>query len=118
MTVLEAGVGTAHAENGQQMRGIAGEYHAIMQVVGQCQCARRVHRAPVQLPLRVHYPDDAQLGIDTLAQGVSRQGLFGRFAPCQLIVDAPDIVWLAVHEHGIARVPVRVEIRQALSGQV
>ncbi|MNF67455.1 hypothetical protein D3C84_492710 [compost metagenome] len=46
------------------------------------------------------------------------QRLLGRFVHGQLVIDAPDIARLAVHQHGVAGVPGGIEKCQAFSRQI
>ena len=117
LRVLEAGVGAAHAEDRQQVGGVAGEDDVAMHIIGQRQRACGVDRAPVHFPRHAGVADHGQLGVDALGQGIDMQCLLGRFARGQLVVQAPDAVRFAVHQDRVARVPFGVEEGQALGRQ-
>ena len=117
LRVLKPGVGPAHAKNGQQVGRIAHKQHAAAAVIGQGEGAGRVHRAPVHLPRRARMAYCRQLRVDALGHRFGGQRLFGCFVGRQLVVNAPDAVGLAVHQHGVAGVPGGVEKRQPFGGQ-
>ena len=116
LRVLEGGVGPTHAEDRQQVRRIAGKQHPADHVVGQRQRAGRIHRRPVHLPGRAGVADHRQLRVDARAHRVGLQRLLGRLTGWQLVVHPPDAMRLAVHQDGVATVPVGVEEGQPLGG--
>ena len=62
--------------------------------------------------------DVAEDGLHAPADVVFAHGLFGALAFMQLVVDAPDVVGLLVHEHGAAGVASGFEEGAALGGEV
>ena len=61
--------------------------------------------------------DHGQLRVNTSLERLGFQSGFGVFTGRQLVVHPPDAVRLAVHEDGVAGVPVGVEEREAFGGQ-
>ena len=60
--------------------------------------------------------DHRQLRVDARAHRVGLQRLLGRLTGWQLVVHPPDAMRLAVHQDGVATVPVGVEEGQPLGG--
>jgi hypothetical protein len=80
--------------------------------------AGAVHRSPHRLPRQVAFADGIEVALHELGDGRRLQRFFGALAGAQLVVDAPDVVGLAVHQHGRAGVPRRVEPGAALGRMV
>ena len=102
--VIEA----AHAEDRHDMRRIPDEDGAAVPVAVQQQRVGRIDRPPFQLPRRVIAAFIQHLlhgGADVLLA----QRLFLVLVVAKLIVDAPDIVGLLMHQHGRSRPRVGVE---------
>ena len=102
--VIEA----AHAEDRHDVRRIPDEDGAAVPVAVQQQRIRRIDRPPFQFPRRVIAAFIQHLlhgGADVLLA----QCLVLVFVVAKLIVDAPDIVGLLMHQHGRSRPRVGVE---------
>ena len=104
--VLEACVGTAHAENRQQMGGIACKNNAAMHIVGQGQGASGIHCAPVHFPFQIAKTDHVQLVLHGFAQVFRFQRFFWGDIGRQLVIKTPNVIGLTVHQNGVAWIPI------------
>ena len=114
--LVEAGTGLSWAAS-KQVRSVTGEDDTAMHKFGQGECAGRVDRRPVHLPLGPRVANHGQLGVNAGLERFGAQRLFGRFARRQLVIHAPNAVRLAVHQDGVAGVPIGVKKGQALGGK-
>ncbi|MNS71152.1 hypothetical protein D3C72_1045090 [compost metagenome] len=112
--VVEARVEPAHAEDRHRVRRVAREHDAAVAVALERHRAGAVHRGPHRLPRQVAFADGVEVALHELGHRRGLQRVFGALAGAQLVVDAPDVVGLAVHQHGRAGVPRRVEPGAAL----
>ena len=113
--VVDARVGAAHAEDRHQVRGVAGEQHAAVAVALQRQRVGLVDAHPDRLPL-ARLAHHLQQAFDARHHVLGLDRLVRVLAVAQLVVDAPDVVGLLVHQHGRAGVAGRVEVGQPLGG--
>ena len=85
---------------GISMRGIAGEQHAAMAIALQRHRAGAVEARSRPARQAVAFADGVQVALHEGAHVLRLHRLFGVLAVAQLVVDAPDVVGLAVHQHG------------------
>ena len=111
--IVETGVQTAHPEDRHQVRGVAGEQHAAMTVVVEREALGVVDGDPQRLPRR-GLADHLEVAAHARQHLLGLDG-FGRvFVVADLVVDAPDVAGLAMHQDGRARIGGRIEPRQPL----
>ncbi|MPL98953.1 hypothetical protein SDC9_45165 [bioreactor metagenome] len=112
MGVGDAVVQPAHAEDRHDMGTVADEDHRALAVVLERQRVGRIDRPPFKLP-RARMADLGQHRGDAVAHDVLAHCLGRVLVIAKLIVDAPDVVGLAVNEHRRAGPAGRVEKRAA-----
>ena len=66
LRILKGGVRASNAKDGQQMCGITREHNAIVDIVGQCERAGRVNRAPIHFPRRAFKANHFELSVNAL----------------------------------------------------
>src|SRR2546426_3156311 len=111
--VLHAAVRAAGAEWRNEMRGIAAEQHAAVAKALHPPALERVDARPLEFEPRVGAEHGAQ----------ARQNPLGPFLllriclRTELEIDTPDVVGLAVQQHGLAGMKRRIEPEPALGGK-
>src|SRR5690606_14760199 len=96
------------------MRGVAGKEDAAMSEAVHALASEGVYAYPFQLYVDIFAKESADAGQDLL-----RFDLFGRVRiPAELEIDAPNVVRLAVQEHGLIGMERRVEPEPALGREV
>jgi len=111
--IVESGVQAPHAEDRHQMRGVAGEQNASVAIVVEREAFCVVDRDPQWLPRRrlTNHPEMALHA----RQHVRRlDRLDGILVVRNLIVDAPDVVRLSVHQNRGTSIGRRIEPCQPL----
>ncbi len=114
LRILYAAVGAARAERRDAVRGVAGEQHIAMAEAVHAQAGKRIDADPFQGELRIRPQQRLH----------ARHHALGRFlgdrigVPAELEVDAPDIVGLAMQQHGLVRVERRIEPEPALGREI
>ena len=87
--IVDAGIGAAHAEDRQKMRGVAGKQHAPVAVIVERERVGLVDADPDRVP-RALLAHHTQQTLDARHDIFRLDRLIGVFAVAQLIVDAPD----------------------------
>ena len=117
VAVLQACIDAANAEDGQQVRSVAGQQNAAMAIIIQGKRICGIDCGPIQLP-RDRMADHAQHGIDAPMQELRLQGPLVRLAIRQAKINAPYAVRLAMNQHIVAGVPSRIEKAQPLGRKI
>jgi hypothetical protein len=111
--IVQARVQAAHAEDRHQVRGVAGEQHAAVAVAGSVRHLALYIEAHSGSPGRV-LADHGEVALHARQDVLRLQRLLRVLVVAQLVVDAPDVVGLAVHQERGAGVGRRVEPGQPL----
>ena len=98
------------------MRGITGEQNAAMAIVGQGHRAGTVHGSPHGLPRQVPFTDGVEVPLNECRYGVGLKRVFGALVRTKLVVDAPDVVGLPMHQHRGTAMPLWVKPGASLGG--
>ncbi|MNS77683.1 hypothetical protein D3C72_1112680 [compost metagenome] len=109
--IIDARVRSAHAEDGYQMGRITREQHGTVPVFFQRQRVGFIDSDPHGMPRR-GFPHHGQQAVHAGRHIFQQHGRLRILVVAQLIVDAPDIVGLLVHQHCRAGIRRRVEIRE------
>jgi len=95
------------------VRRVAGEQHSAVAILFQGQRIGLVDADPDRVP-RPRFTHHFEEAVNPRQHVLGLDGVVGVLAILQLVVDAPDVARLFVHEHRRTRVARRVEVRQPL----
>ena len=113
--VVQPGIQAAHAEDRHEVARVAREQHAAVAVAIQRQALGVVDRDPERLPGR-GLADHVQVALHTRQHVFRLDGFVGVFVVADLVVDAPHVAGLAMHQQRGPRIGGRIEPRKALDG--